>query len=152
MAFIEGWPHLRSGLYEGFHCIIIVQKFGLSQVSGSQLTLSDVETSSDQDNNVTLVLREGTNNSLLFGEKLSCSHSVAVPGWMRTRRRGGVQDKAEFTPVADHEATLTQMLLSHQTSDFCLVGGKVLMQVLLCVCMYVCMYVCVSWRVISPHV
>ena len=22
MAFIEGWPHLRGGLYEGFHCII----------------------------------------------------------------------------------------------------------------------------------
>ena len=21
MAFIEGWPHLRGGLYEGFHCI-----------------------------------------------------------------------------------------------------------------------------------
>ena len=20
MAFIEGWPHLRGGLYEGFHC------------------------------------------------------------------------------------------------------------------------------------
>ena len=22
MAFIEGWPHLRGGLYEGFHCIL----------------------------------------------------------------------------------------------------------------------------------
>ena len=22
MAFIEGWPYLRGGLYEGFHCII----------------------------------------------------------------------------------------------------------------------------------
>ena len=22
MAFIEGWPHLRGGLYEGFHCIV----------------------------------------------------------------------------------------------------------------------------------
>ena len=21
MGFIEGWPHLRGGLYEGFHCI-----------------------------------------------------------------------------------------------------------------------------------
>ena len=21
MAFIEGWPHLRGGLYEGFHCM-----------------------------------------------------------------------------------------------------------------------------------
>ena len=20
VAFIEGWPHLRGGLYEGFHC------------------------------------------------------------------------------------------------------------------------------------
>ena len=23
MAFIEGWPHLRGGLYEGFHCSVI---------------------------------------------------------------------------------------------------------------------------------
>ena len=23
MAFIEGWPHVRGGLYEGFHCNII---------------------------------------------------------------------------------------------------------------------------------
>ena len=23
MAFIEGWPHLRGGLYEGFHCIFM---------------------------------------------------------------------------------------------------------------------------------
>ena len=23
MAFIEGWPHLRGGLYEGFHCMYI---------------------------------------------------------------------------------------------------------------------------------
>ena len=22
MAFIEGWPHLRGGLYEGFHCVL----------------------------------------------------------------------------------------------------------------------------------
>ena len=21
VAFIEGWPHLRGGLYEGFHCM-----------------------------------------------------------------------------------------------------------------------------------
>ena len=23
MAFIKGWPHLRGGLYEGFHCTYI---------------------------------------------------------------------------------------------------------------------------------
>ena len=26
MAFIEGWPHLRGGLYEGFHCNLCVHR------------------------------------------------------------------------------------------------------------------------------
>ena len=31
MAFIEGWPHLRGGLYEGFHCNGLTIPFLLSK-------------------------------------------------------------------------------------------------------------------------
>ncbi len=89
-------------------------------MSGSQLLLADVAPSSD--NNITLAFSDGDNSSVFPGKR-SPRHLVVVPGW--PDRSHGVQSSAGHVATQDHEATLAQMLLSHQSADFCLVGGKV---------------------------
>ena len=77
-----------------------------------------------EDGSVVLCFEEGVASSVPFGEEQSGGgqFSLEVPGWpQRSCGRGPV----EFVSVSDHEATLAQMLLSHQGADFCLVGGKV---------------------------
>lgn len=51
------------------------------------------------------------------------SNLVVVPGW--PGRDGGAVDSRGFVSDLDHDQVLSQMLLSHQSADFCLVGGKV---------------------------
>lgn len=102
-----------------------MQKFGVSSMSGSQLTLADWAAAPGD--NIMLSFRDGTAATpLMFGREGSSSgHSVVVPGWAHRRSCERSSDSAEFVGVGDHEATLTQMLLSHQDADFCMVGGKV---------------------------
>ena len=85
-------------------------------MSGSQILLSDVSPSSED--SIVLVFNE----SVVPG-KGSPRHLVTVPGWPERSR--GVESAAGYIATQDHEATLAQMLLSHQSVDFCLVGGKV---------------------------
>jgi hypothetical protein len=98
-----------------------MQKFGFSPMSGSQFTLADWAAS--RDGNIRLSFKDG-GAPLLFGGRES-SHSVEVLGWAQRSLLKGASDSTQFVPVEDHEATLAQMLLSHQGADFCLVGGKV---------------------------
>lgn len=87
-------------------------------MSGSQLLLGDVSPSSD--NNIMLTFNDG--ESSLLPVKGSSRYLVAVPGW--PDRSEGIQSSAGYVATPDHEATLAQMFLSHQSADFCLVGGK----------------------------
>ena len=99
----------------------VLQKFGLSQTSGSPLLLSGVSPS--KEDNVALEFCDGETTSSLFPGKGSLRHVVSVPGWPERSR--GVESVSGYVATQDHEATLAQMMLSHQSSDFCLVGGKV---------------------------
>ena len=78
-----------------------------------------------------LWFRDGAATSpLVFSDS---GHPIEVPGWAHRRSHKG---DTEFVSVGDHEATLTQMLLSHQDADLCLVGGKVVICLVVC-CVYV---------------
>lgn len=88
-------------------------------MSGSQLLLANAEGSSDH---VRLMFNDEAGSPSLFGGKQSNTCCVEVAGWSN---RVDPQEFAEFVSTQDHSATLAQMLLSHQSADFCLVGGKV---------------------------
>lgn len=51
------------------------------------------------------------------------SVQVEVPGW--PNRDAAAVDSSDFVCTLDHDQVLSQMLLSHHSADFCLVGGKV---------------------------
>ena len=114
--------HAHLHVLEYVHEKYWFQKFGLPQASGSQVLLADVSPSSN--NNIVLTFSDGSGNSAsLLPGKGTPRHSVSVPGW--PDRSQGVQSAADYVTTQDHDATLAQMLLSHQSADFCLVGDKV---------------------------
>lgn len=104
-------------------------------MSGSQVSLADW--SAAPDGNISLCFRDDTAATpfVFGGRRDASSHSVDVPGWAHRSCHKGTDSSTEFVSVADHEATLTQMLLSHQEADFCLIGGKVVMHA----CVHACM-------------
>lgn len=88
-------------------------------MSGTQLFLAEAVAT---ESNVKLVFEEGISGPSLFTAKQPKTCSVEVAGWAK-----GSRDlrSSDFIPTQDHSATLAQMLLSHQSADFCLVGAKV---------------------------
>ena len=107
----------------------VPQKFELTDYRKTFLSLASATPSQD---GVCLKFAQKKGSSFLLGKgHESCS--VVVPGW--PGREGVVMDDKDFVCTLDHDKTLAQMLLSHQTADFCIVGGKVMV---VCVCVCVC--------------
>lgn len=70
---------------------------------------------------VQLLFEDGTSTPFLVAGQTR-THSVQVEGWAGNREG---DRETHFIATPDHSATLAQMLLSHQSADFCVVGGKV---------------------------
>ena len=74
-------------------------------------------------NNIQLFFSAGEESSLFQGTRTqSKAYSMEVPGWPERMSEGG--QSTDIIPTQSHDMLLAQMLLSHQSADFCLVGGK----------------------------
>ena len=86
------------------------------------MTLTDVRPSSKDSDKIQLAFKAAEDSSLLTGSNRD-TFSMEVLGW--AERCSQADESTEFVSTQDHRDLLNQMLMSHKSKDFALVGGKV---------------------------